>query len=123
MLRCIIPRDSSLVVVVDGFSMVGSEALLVLKHLCWIRYSLGIIIQLNHDDPGNAHTPSPPYAYLRTGLHGKLKEDTVSSRLASEDRIAMRHIAMFSNLDTTMERKHSAQDPALALWPETEVWK
>jgi hypothetical protein len=99
MLRDIIPHDTSMIIVVVGFSMKRGEVIPVLKHLCWIRYSLDIIIQLSQDGAGKSHTPSPSYADLHTGLHAKLKEDVASSHLATEDRIAMRHIAMFSNLD------------------------
>jgi hypothetical protein len=61
MLRGIFPSDSSLVTVVAGFSMVRGDALLILKHLCWIRYSLGMIVMLSHDDAGEKHSVSPPY--------------------------------------------------------------
>jgi hypothetical protein len=123
MLRGIIPSDASLVTVVAGFSMRRGEALSILKHLCWIRYSLGMIIMLIHDDASEMHSVSLPYPYITNGLYGRLRSDVASFHLATEDRIAIRHIAVFTNLELLLERRASDEGPSLALWPETEAWK
>jgi hypothetical protein len=103
--------------------MVRGDALLILKHLCWIRYSLGMIIVLSHDDAGEKHSVSPPYRYLSSGLYAALREDVASFHLATEDRIAMRHIAVFTNLDLLLERKPSDQGLTISMWPATIAWK
>jgi hypothetical protein len=123
MLRGIIPSDTSMVIVVAGHSMIRGPALSVLKHLCWIRYSLGLIIQLIHNDASNPHTPSPPYEYLGTGLHAKLRADIASAHHIAEDRIAIRHIAMFASLESLFEKKATEQGVMTSDWPETDAWK
>jgi hypothetical protein len=103
--------------------MPRGEALGILRHLVWVRFSLDMVSHLNHNEP-----PSPevthPYNYLGNTMPEDLKAIMLSSDLSSQDRIDMRHIAIVSNLEGLFELIRSdPREDARSLWPDSPLFR
>jgi hypothetical protein len=55
-----------------------------------------MIIMLIYDDACEKHFVSPLYTYISSGLYPNLREDVASFHLATEERLAMQHIAVLT---------------------------
>jgi hypothetical protein len=121
MLNGIVLSDVPSHITILGESIPTSEALKILRYLLSIRYSLDIILHLNIS---GTFKVVHPYNYLGDTMPVALATAIHAPELVSEDRIATRHTAITSNLESLLEvLKPDPNAPARSLWPDTSTFR
>jgi hypothetical protein len=122
MLNGIIPPDSRLEITVLDTAFLRGEALTILRHLVWIRYNLDIIYHFNLSEIPRVIYP---YNYLGDTIPEALDNAIFLSELVTEDRIAIRHSVITSNLDGLMldQARPDPNSTLRSLWPSTAVFQ
>jgi hypothetical protein len=115
------PINPSPTVVILGVHLRRVQAVQILRHLLWMRYSLDIIDPLSVVNTFRAWLDKP-YDYLGRTMPVRLQDYFHSAHLAVEDRIAIRHISIYANLETLLEQTVVVGRNMATLWPDNEFW-